>query len=228
VNSIYLKTDQNPTNQSAIISYDTDRTIFSYHHERQYSIKNFDLFQDYIFIGSIGREVKVLYGEVAELNLRKLGKKVFYNPGGRELKFARDEVLKLLPHIDYYIANVEEACLTINPGLKRDQIEINDLVKMVSDLGPENILITDGDRGVYAYDGYKLHYHPAQKVNLVEKTGAGDAFTSGLIGGISTGLDISKAAQWGNLNSSSAIQSFGAQTGLLTIDQLIELSGFKK
>ena len=228
VNSAFLKTDAYPTNQSAIISYEKDRTIFSYHQEREYSLKLIDIFQDYLFLGSTGEHVSNLYDEIISADLRSKGKKLFYNPGTRELKYARDDVLKILPAVDYFISNIEEACLTINLGLKREQIEINDIMKMILDLGAKNVLLTDGDKGVYVYDGYKNHHFEALKVKMLEKTGAGDAFTSGFIGGISVGLDIDQAAQWGNLNSGNAIQKYGAQNGLLTLDEIVGLSGLKK
>lgn len=228
VSSQLLKTDRYPTNQSSIISYDRDRTIFSYHHEREYSLKGLELNYDYVFLGSTGEKVADLYSDLIEIKKKSPEKKLFFNPGGRELNHSRDDVLRILPYVDYFISNVEEACLTVNSHLRRDQVEINDLMKMIFDLGAKNVLITDGDQGVSCFDGYKNYHYEAMKVEMVEKTGAGDAFTAGFIGGISVGLDISKAAQWGNLNSASTIQKYGAQNGLLTLDEIIELSGFKK
>lgn len=227
INSIYLKTDRSPTNQSSIISYAQDRTIFSYHNERSYSLKGVEVTQDYIFLGSTGRDIAELYDELIDLKTKHPEKVLFYNPGARELKYARDAVLKLMPYIDYFISNIEEGCMVINPSLRRNQIEVNDMMKMLAELGAKNVMLTDGDKGCYAYDGYKYYYHKAIDVEMVEKTGAGDAFTSGFIGGIAAGLNVEKAAMWGNLNSSNAIQSFGAQTGLLNLKEISELSGFK-
>lgn len=224
ISSNFLKTDSFPTNQSSIVSYDKDRTIFSYHHERKYSIKGLDIFTDAVFLGSTGEDVATLYTEIIDFKSSNQNKILFYNPGSRELKFAREDILRILPSVDYFIANVEEACMVINPTLHRDHIEIKDMMRMIQDLGAKNILITDGDKGVYAYDGYKFYHHEAEKVNMVEKTGAGDAFTSGFIAGIAEGLDIEKSARWGNLNSSSTIQKYGAQNGLLNKEEIIKLS----
>ena len=224
INSIFLKTDKSPTNQSAIISYDQDRTIFSYHNERTYSLKDMDIFHDYIFLGSTGKDVKTLVDEIISLKTKHPEKVLFFNPGARELKYAREDVLRLMPFIDYYISNIEEGCALINPSLTRNQIEPNDLMKMVAGLGAKNVLLTDGDKGSYAYDGYKYYMHKAIKVKMVEKTGAGDAFTAGFIGGIASGLTVEQAAMWGNINSSNAIQSFGAQTGLLNLKEITEIS----
>ncbi len=228
INCSFLKIDSNPTNQSSIISYQNDRTIFSYHHERDYSFEDKEAFHEYVFVGSVGVDVSKLYDEISKMKVDSPGKKVFYNPGKREIKSARDILHEFLAYVDYLVVNVEEACSILDPTLSRDSIEINDLSRLLREKGPENIIITDGEGGSYAYDGYKFLFMPAKKVDVVEKTGAGDAFTSGFIGGISSGLDIFRAAEWGIINSASTIQKYGAQHGLLDKNSLLELSGKKK
>ena len=56
-----------------------------------------------------------------------------------------------------------------------------------------------------------------------EPTGAGDSFSSGFLSGIIKNLSIEKALKWGILNSGFCIQKLGAQNGLLTEKQIIEL-----
>ncbi len=227
INCTYLQIDSNPTNQSSIISYKNERTIFSYHHEREYTLNSQNIDHEFIFVGSVGAKIDSLYDELARIKGDTPDKRIFYNPGRREIKSSRDAMHELLSYVDYLIVNVEEACEVLDPSLKRENIETADLARLLREKGAANIVITDGARGVYAYDGYKFLFMPSKKVEVVEKTGAGDAFTSGFIGGISSGLDIFRSAEWGIMNSSSAIQSYGAQSGLLTKEELLEKTGFK-
>jgi sugar/nucleoside kinase (ribokinase family) len=216
----YFKTDSFPTNQSAILSYANDRTIFSYHHDRLYSLKNINIFHDYLFIGSIGNNIDSLYSEAIVVKKLNNEKKLFYNPGGREIKNERESVLKLLEYTDYLIVNYEEACSILDPTLTRQHITFEDLAKLLLDKGPKTIIITDAEKGVQSYDGERFCFVEAKKVKVVEKTGAGDAFTSGFIGAIASGQKIERAIEWGVFNSASVIQSFGAQNGLLTLEEI--------
>lgn len=57
----------------------------------------------------------------------------------------------------------------------------------------------------------------------VERTGAGDAFASTLLAGLYHGLSIEDAVRWAPINSMNVVQHVGAQKGLLTTEQLMEL-----
>ena len=57
----------------------------------------------------------------------------------------------------------------------------------------------------------------------MEKTGAGDAYASGLISALVSGESFEEAMVWGALNASSVIGKTGAQNGLLTKTELVEL-----
>jgi len=54
----------------------------------------------------------------------------------------------------------------------------------------------------------------------VDRTGAGDSFSSTFTSAIALGLSPEEALAWGPVNSMSVVQNIGAQAGLLTKDQL--------
>jgi sugar/nucleoside kinase (ribokinase family) len=54
------------------------------------------------------------------------------------------------------------------------------------------------------------------KTEVVEKTGAGDAFSAGFLAAIIHGLEIPEAMKWGSINSANVIGKIGAEEGLLT------------
>ncbi len=56
----------------------------------------------------------------------------------------------------------------------------------------------------------------------VDRTGAGDAFSSTFISALILGKDISEALMWAPINSMSVVQGVGAQEGLLTREKLEE------
>ena len=56
--------------------------------------------------------------------------------------------------------------------------------------------------------------------NLVEMTGAGDAYATGLTAGLFYGKDIKEAMRWGAANGAAVVEYIGPQAGLLTYDQM--------
>lgn len=54
----------------------------------------------------------------------------------------------------------------------------------------------------------------------VDRTGAGDSFSSTFTSAIILGYDIKTALAWGPINSMSVVQYIGAQKGLLTREQI--------
>jgi sugar/nucleoside kinase (ribokinase family) len=56
------------------------------------------------------------------------------------------------------------------------------------------VVVTDGSRGVTVYDGGQAQHHPAPPVEVVDPTGAGDAFYGGYLAGWLGGSDPVAAA----------------------------------
>ncbi len=221
----YIEQDNNSTDQASIISYGFERTIFTYSYPRKYSIQNIKRKFSAIYLSSVGSEVGQLYKEIIQLKEKRYVDNLFYNPGSREIKKARNDMLAILKHVDHLIVNVEEGCSILNPGLKRADIEIEDLMNLLNEKGPKHIILTDADNGSYLWSDGDFQHFPAIKTEVVEKTGAGDAYASGYIAAILYGYDIKEASKFGTINAASAIKSFGAQSGLLNKEDLIKELG---
>jgi sugar/nucleoside kinase (ribokinase family) len=54
-----------------------------------------------------------------------------------------------------------------------------------------------------------------QKVKVVDRTGAGDAFGSGFVAALAKGLPIEDALTLGSANATSVVAQIGAKTGIL-------------
>ena len=100
----------------------------------------------------------------------------------------------------------------------------SELLKRLQALGPKKVVVTDGPKGAYAYDGENMWFqapYPDPKPPL-ERTGAGDAFSSTIVSGLALGNDLPTSLSWGAVNSMSVVQEVGAQKGLLNIADLKE------
>ena len=84
------------------------------------------------------------------------------------------------------------------------------------------VVITDGTKGAYAYDGQDAWFMPPYPDPLppYERTGAGDAFSSTFVAGLAMGKTIEEALMMAPINSMSVVQKIGAQEGLLTLLEL--------
>jgi pseudouridine kinase len=83
------------------------------------------------------------------------------------------------------------------------------LKSRISEVGCRAMVITMGDRGsvYYEQDTGIGGITPAIPTKLVDSTGAGDAFLSGMVMGLSRGLALSRAAEAGTALASATIQT---------------------
>lgn len=78
------------------------------------------------------------------------------------------------------------------------------------------IVITNKDKKVIAFDGKEKYViMPHSKVEVKERTGAGDAFACGFITGLIKKDDLNFALKLGRANAESVIGHYGAQNKLL-------------
>lgn len=91
------------------------------------------------------------------------------------------------------------------------------------DLGVESVIITKGGEGVDVYMGNKEIKIPSYKVKAIDTTGAGDAFSVGLIWAILNGYNIEKAAKIGNILAAISTTKIGAQNSMPKLKDVVEL-----
>lgn len=211
----YVVIDTKKTsNLSVALSYQSERTIFVYHQDWFYHLPKLKQTK-WVYFTSLSQSFtdSNIVDEVAHYIDRSHAKLVFA-PGTYQLKANVKRFKNTLERCSVFICNLEESreILEISGDEKVPERELLD--KMLS-LGPKMIVITDGEEGSYATDGQqylKVGVFPAK---LVEKSGAGDSYSSAFIAALHNNLPMGEAMVWGTLNSSHVIQQLGAQNGLL-------------
>ncbi|HDH41304.1 MAG TPA: carbohydrate kinase family protein [Candidatus Altiarchaeales archaeon] len=86
--------------------------------------------------------------------------------------------------------------------------------------GAKMIAITLGDKGCYLRDTEGEYRVMAESVDVVDTTGAGDAFSAGFLYGLISGRDIVESGRLGNRVAAMCIQRFGARAGLPTREEV--------
>jgi sugar/nucleoside kinase (ribokinase family) len=129
------------------------------------------------------------------------------------MKLGFAKLRELYQHTEIFFCNVEEA----QRMLSTEEKNVGKLLRLMREEGPKTIVITDGPRGAYAYDGSEAWFMPPypDPKPPYERTGAGDAFASTLTSALALGKSLDEALMWGPINSMSVVQEVGAQKGLL-------------
>lgn len=229
-----VKNDTEPTNTSIILSHKGDRTILSYHGERNFNnlalAKN--LKAGWFYLSPVGKQSDVLENKIVQ-NIAKSGTGLIWNPSPRQIKQGARAYKHLLHLSNILLLNREEAITFSACG----RSEIEDCLKALHDFGCKIIVVTDGKSGAKAYDGSVFYQIDPSPDERIDSTGAGDAFGSafsariilepkqGKNQGFSPSRDtICEALKWGIIVSGSVVGQVGANTGLISKPQILERS----
>lgn len=144
--------------------------------------------------------------------------KIAFNPSSYQAKQGKEYLSPILENLDVLLLNKEEAKYIVGP-LPNDL-----LLKKLYQLGPKIIVITDGKKGAYVYDGeWFYHTNPVPRLKIIETTGAGDAFSSSFIAGMILKKKIGDCIRMGMINSESVITHYGAKNILLNRKKMLEM-----
>ncbi len=158
-------------------------------------------------------------------NIFSVKNKIAWNPGLKQLSGGVKKIEKYLKQTDVLMLNKDEALELIKKtsSMKgyKDKYLLNEknLLKILKNFGPKSIVLTNGLKGAYYYDGKNFHHQKVCRRSVeVDATGVGDNFNSTFIGMIlKLDGDFKKAMYWGMKNTASLVTKFGAQNGLLSL-----------
>ncbi|MEU1592279.1 ribokinase [Streptomyces sp. NPDC005708] len=90
-------------------------------------------------------------------------------------------------------------------------------------LGPRSVVVTLGAEGALVADGEAMTRVPSVKVEAVDTTGAGDAFTAALAWRLGTGETLPEAAAYAARVGAAAVTRPGAQESFPTSEEVAAL-----
>lgn len=139
----------------------------------------------------------------------------------------RDVLLKELGRVDIFFANDEEARLITG---EQNLISAGNALLA---LGPSLVLLKKGEHGALVFGRdfvFGALAHPCEKV--IDPTGAGDSFAGGFLGYLDktrglAGRDVRRAAVYGSVMASFAIEDFGIGR-FLTLDRDLVEARFRQ
>jgi len=134
----------------------------------------------------------------------------------------REALLKELGRVDIFFANDEEARLITG------EMNLISAGKALVGLGPSLVLLKKGEHGALVFGRdfvFGVLAHPCEHV--IDPTGAGDSFAGGFLGFLDrapglAGRDVRRAAVYGSVMASFAIEDFGIGRFLSLDRDLVE------
>lgn len=212
---------QSAVNLSYILDWrkdKNDRVILSYHRPKNFKKIKWPKTK-WIYLASLGQYYKLVARQLPS------GSKIVFNPGGYELGLGARTLLPVLGKTEILILNKQEAETLLHIAKSRNYIFLLDVLLK---LGPKTVVITDGKAGAWAKnrETKEIASVSGSDVRPKEVTGAGDAFSSGLVAGYINNKKLIDCLRCGALNAGSCIKQIGAWNGLLTLSQMD--AAFKK
>ena len=210
----FLSRKRQKSNYSVILAYHGERTILVHHEPRTYHFPQAEAAK-YVYLTSLGPAGKKLFPSLLYY-LQKNNSRLCFNPGTHQLALGLKRLYPLLQQTTVLFVNVEEA----QQLLKEKNSHPKRLLSKLHHAGPKIIVITDGEHGSYAFDGNNYYFCPIYPVKPIERTGCGDAYSTGFLCALFYNRTIPEAMQWGSVNAASVLQYIGPQAGLLKLSLL--------
>jgi len=214
-----IKNKDQPTNVHSIIvsGEGGERTIFSYHEKRNYKLYNWPT-PKWLFYSSLAKGFDNFQANLVRYIKQNPKIGVIFNPGTQQMREGVDALRNFLEVTDILLVNKEEAQRLTD--VRENSVER--LHKMLQELGPKLTVITLGSEGSTAHDGEKMFEHGIYEGDgkIMDRTGAGDAYTSAFVAAIHYGKDVETAMRWGAINSSHVIREIGAINGLIGLKEI--------
>ena len=128
-----------------------------------------------------------------------------------------EKILPSMPYLDYFMPNLEEAQMIT--GLT----DLDQLCDFFLNAGAKHVILKMGARGSLLKNKEGMRFRvPAFKVDVVDTTGCGDAWTGGFIAGLSRGMSIEESAKLGSACGSLVASGLGSDAGIIDLDSSIK------
>jgi ribokinase len=169
-----------------------------------------------VYIGEVFVEMASTIANFAKTQ----GKTVIYRPGAPYLKFGVEKLDDILEHADIFILN--------NIGWKILRESSKRRLETPTNLLKENlntVIITKGAEGCETYTSKERFISPIpetllKRFKVVDPTGAGDAFSAGVIKGLLEGWSLKKAISYGQVVSAIKCSRIGTGPAFPTLNEV--------
>ncbi len=216
------------TNYHYVLWYGAERTILIKHQDYDYTMPDVGS-PSWLYFSSVNETAFPFHYVIADYLDSHPEINFTFQPGKFEIKLGYEKMERFYRRAKIFFCNVEEAekilgLQSIGERHENPTEGVKDLLAKMHDRGPEIVVITDGPKGAYAFDGKEYLFMPIypDPKPPYSRTGAGDAFASTTTSALALGKTLPDALAWGGINSMAVVQQVGANVGLLSRKKLEE------
>jgi sugar/nucleoside kinase (ribokinase family) len=126
----------------------------------------------------------------------------------RDAEVSLESLREVLPHVDVFVPNEDEArALT-------GEVDPHRQAARLFEAGAGIVIVTRGTEGAVLRSRDELLDVPAPRVDSIDQSGAGDAFSAGLIAGLLAGWDAERTVRFASVVGASATTALGCTAGV--------------
>lgn len=129
-----------------------------------------------------------------------------------------DTLEPCLPYVDIFLPSLTEAERLTGKS------ELKSITTFLRDYGISTIGIKMGEEGSFISTPDEEFSVPAYSVDIVDATGAGDAYVAGFLAGTIKGWDIQKTAQLASASGAACVTAIGTTTGIESLEATMKIS----
>jgi sugar/nucleoside kinase (ribokinase family) len=127
-------------------------------------------------------------------------------------------IAECLPHADYLLPNDEQVLGFTGMD------DLGEAATSLLGTGVGCVAVTQGARGALVATGDGSFEVPAYRVDVVDTTGCGDAFSAGFLRGLSLGRDLRDAARIGCATAAQVARGVGTDHGDYDLDTVLRFA----
>jgi sugar/nucleoside kinase (ribokinase family) len=121
-----------------------------------------------------------------------------------------EPLTRVLPYVDYFFPNDEEARALTGESEPRRQAE------RFLEAGCDTAVVTQGAGGTLLLSGREQLAAPVYPIEFLDGAGSGDAFAAGFIAGVLEGWEMARVLRFASAVGASACTRLGCTTGVFT------------
>jgi ribokinase len=143
-----------------------------------------------------------MYIEVVE-EASKYANTLSFNPGALLSSYGLDNLEQILKRTDILFLNQKEVTILTD-------MECDDGALKLVETGVPLVVVTMGNKGVTVYNQSGQIHYPANKLNVLDTTGAGDSFAAGFITSFYQKKGLKECLKAGNESAANCVSKLGA------------------
>lgn len=123
-----------------------------------------------------------------------------------------------LAYVDVFLPSIEEAKQLTGFDSPPE------IAKFLMDYGIQTVGLKMGKSGSYVRSATEEIYVPSYEVDIIDATGAGDAYVAGFLAGIVMGWDLKRTSELASAAGAACVTAIGTTAGIKNLEETVAIT----